>query len=879
MRVANRTIYDLTTYRLQNRTEDLFKANNVISSGKSINSLSDNPVGLTQVMKLKSSIINMEQLNENISNGKMWLNAGETSLASAKDIILDMRTMALAMSNDSVNSSQRSDAVEQVDAAIRQLMSLGNTVVNGQHIFGGTITDTAPLIADNRTSPTKVTYTGDDIPFAVKLEQIVDAEVGRVGKEIFWEDYIKVDSTNNKINFSEDIGKGHEIRNVLATGSINTENITITTIDKSVLVYGTPPSTDQTAATVLNNDYPPGPFPLKFTWDLANNVWNVEDDPGYNLSETIAGTADKIDIDFNDDLITDMTIELSKSAEDEDTIVFDLFRKEIELSATLTEGTYTASELATAAANTMTDASLKDGYKVTYDVRYDEDTKKFAIRDNGLYSGYFSFNTLWSTGDNVGDSISPDMGFEVLDDSMIPITSDQTVTQITIDNTNRFIDFRENDGTGWSAELGARIALGSYSEDEFANVVREALEESSFYDADYEVDFTRQVTGFVSSWVGGPAAATVNDADALTISTPAPPGTAPLIFTWDNTNGNWQVQNDPGYGLPSTITGTSSLLQVDLNDDGTTDISVTAAVAASDGDTIQFDLVPMYNIDGSEDLTGFELLWFSGRNTASSAAATLGYDNAVLADDDTGALTYLGDNAIRNITITDGVNNIINYKEFPQGGRLSQELTAEIPAGSYTATDLAVVIKEQLESQSRYNINYDVTYDTLTYKFTIKEMGTTLDELHILWENGIDGPNGTDTSIASVIGFDEIDEIVTPINSDEETEWGLFKTLVDLKEYLQNNDVEGLNRTISRLDTHYDHMLSTISDNGHKENRLLTREMIISELKFVYTERQTTLEDADYIEAISNLQSNELAYEASLASSAKIMRLSLVDYI
>ena len=39
------------------------------------------------------------------------------------------------------------------------------------------------------------------------------------------------------------------------------------------------------------------------------------------------------------------------------------------------------------------------------------------------------------------------------------------------------------------------------------------------------------------------------------------------------------------------------------------------------------------------------------------------------------------------------------------------------------------------------------------------------------------------------------------------------------------------------------------------------------------------LEDADIAEAIMQLNTKELAYQAALSSSAKVMQLSLTDYI
>jgi flagellar hook-associated protein 3 FlgL len=44
-------------------------------------------------------------------------------------------------------------------------------------------------------------------------------------------------------------------------------------------------------------------------------------------------------------------------------------------------------------------------------------------------------------------------------------------------------------------------------------------------------------------------------------------------------------------------------------------------------------------------------------------------------------------------------------------------------------------------------------------------------------------------------------------------------------------------------------------------------------------ERKSQLEDADIAEAVMHLKSKELAYQAALASSARVMQLNLVNYL
>ena len=71
----------------------------------------------------------------------------------------------------------------------------------------------------------------------------------------------------------------------------------------------------------------------------------------------------------------------------------------------------------------------------------------------------------------------------------------------------------------------------------------------------------------------------------------------------------------------------------------------------------------------------------------------------------------------------------------------------------------------------------------------------------------------------------------------------------------------------------------TVADTGIKYNRLEIKEKIMTDLGLSLTERRVNLEEADIIDTIMKLNSQELAYKASLSSTARIMKLSLADYL
>lgn len=178
-------------------------------------------------------------------------------------------------------------------------------------------------------------------------------------------------------------------------------------------------------------------------------------------------------------------------------------------------------------------------------------------------------------------------------------------------------------------------------------------------------------------------------------------------------------------------------------------------------------------------------------------------------------------------------------------------------------------------------VDYSVSYNEGTKKYSIMERGgPVLDNLELMWSTG----SHEASSIGADIGFDVSSNLAGPADgvtheSEEEVEWGIFRTLIDLQEYLRVGDTDGINRSISRLSADLDYIGSVVSQVGIKGNRLDVRENIISDLKLTYETTKMQLEDTDMIEEIIRLDQKEFAYNAAMSATAKIINMSLLDYL
>jgi len=185
MRVSSKAMWDTTRYQLGNITNELTEASIIVATGKRINSLKDDPVGVTQVLNLKSNLSNLDQIEKNLATAQTWLHAGETALSSVQDIVIESKTLAIAMRSDTANADDRQSSAEQIRAYILELESLANTQVQGQYIFSGTKTDTKSFELDDQQNPTAATYSGNSTAFEIKTGKNSTIEVSQNGDSLF----------------------------------------------------------------------------------------------------------------------------------------------------------------------------------------------------------------------------------------------------------------------------------------------------------------------------------------------------------------------------------------------------------------------------------------------------------------------------------------------------------------------------------------------------------------------------------------------------------------------------------------------------------------------------------------------------------------------
>ncbi|PLX48388.1 MAG: hypothetical protein C0613_10880 [Desulfobulbaceae bacterium] len=91
--------------------------------------------------------------------------------------------------------------------------------------------------------------------------------------------------------------------------------------------------------------------------------------------------------------------------------------------------------------------------------------------------------------------------------------------------------------------------------------------------------------------------------------------------------------------------------------------------------------------------------------------------------------------------------------------------------------------------------------------------------------------------------------------------------------------VHALDKSIADLSEVMEELTTRISDFGARGNRIDAQRQIFTNLDLAVQENLSDRQDTDILKAIMDLKAAENAYEAALASAARTMQVSLLDYL
>ncbi len=165
-------------------TEDIFEAQNQLTSLKRVNKPSDDPAAVRNILGLRTTIDQGEQYIRNIDFNTLMISSADTALNTADINLIRANELAINQLNATSTGQTREFAAEELDQIIEQVLVASNTQVKNQYIFSGTKTRTQPFTL----SGSEISYHGNTESILIEVSRGATTRISVPGSETFGTD-------------------------------------------------------------------------------------------------------------------------------------------------------------------------------------------------------------------------------------------------------------------------------------------------------------------------------------------------------------------------------------------------------------------------------------------------------------------------------------------------------------------------------------------------------------------------------------------------------------------------------------------------------------------------------------------------------------------
>jgi len=158
----------------------LGKIQDRLASGKILNRPSDDPVAVSRVMSLRTSIEEMEQFDRNMRDAASWLEASEAAMSNLTEVLQRARELAVYGAGGTLSDTAKEAIAKEVNELVKQAVQIANAVHGDSYIFGGTYTTKPPF--ELTEDEDRVLYKGDQAELRYEVSPGVYMPVNSSGK-------------------------------------------------------------------------------------------------------------------------------------------------------------------------------------------------------------------------------------------------------------------------------------------------------------------------------------------------------------------------------------------------------------------------------------------------------------------------------------------------------------------------------------------------------------------------------------------------------------------------------------------------------------------------------------------------------------------------
>ena len=227
MRVTNASMVRSHLYDTQKNLTNMSKINQQISTGKVINTVSDDPHKAIRIMNMNNEIKYTEKYNYNIDETVGWMNNTDATLDTVGNLLGEIKETILKVGNGTYSQNEMKSLNADMNEKIKQLADTLNSTHGGKYMFGGTNVDDAPIkLIENANGTVKLEFNkdknGQTIPNTEDLKADISSGVSIDYNVSVGELFNIKDNNGNTINLLDEINNLSTFMNDIANGNEQT---------------------------------------------------------------------------------------------------------------------------------------------------------------------------------------------------------------------------------------------------------------------------------------------------------------------------------------------------------------------------------------------------------------------------------------------------------------------------------------------------------------------------------------------------------------------------------------------------------------------------------------------------------------------------------
>ena len=227
MRITNASMVRSHLYDTQKNLTNMSKINQQISTGKVINTVSDDPHKAIKIMNMNSEIKYNEKYNYNIDETVGWMNNTDSSLETVGNLLGEIKETIIKVGNGTYSQNDMKALNADINEKIKQIADTLNSTHGGKYMFGGSNVDDVPItVIENPDGTVKLEFSkdknGQTIPNTNDLKADISSGINLDYNVSVGEIFNITDANGNKVNLLDEINNLSTLMNDIANGDEQT---------------------------------------------------------------------------------------------------------------------------------------------------------------------------------------------------------------------------------------------------------------------------------------------------------------------------------------------------------------------------------------------------------------------------------------------------------------------------------------------------------------------------------------------------------------------------------------------------------------------------------------------------------------------------------